>query len=422
MKKSEWNDEQLENLLKQMPIVKDKRSPGEIYQNISHRVKKDENNHRRKWMIPSLATVAAALILLIMLPTFFNDFSLSRQDNASMESTHDQNATIMMDSESKQSEEPSTEKMQILEEDNNQETTDNIDESDATSHDRYVVWEEDLGDKIPITYNVPHESLAFFVPLTILVEPEGQNPIELMTEHMSVVNGVITQSNWGLGAFPSQYYDFLETTKKNGIKTVRADVKEELNTESFSSIESYAFTEGLQSFRWFDKTNYKEVEIFQNGEQHVMIGQTGVEQPTIALNQKLAYFYYSTPGSETETGFLVPTPYQYIGYPESFQSALDTMKNEVQLGELLTLEPSIKEDVTIENVIDDVDNIVIEFSSESNLTNTEEDRRMIEAIMLTARDFGFQTVTFHGNVKTIGNIPFDTPVSVPVSPNPISYQ
>jgi len=240
-----------------------------------------------------------------------------------------------------------------------------------------------------------------------------------MTEHMSVVNGEITQSNWGLGPYPSEYYDFQEITRENGVKVVRADVKEGLVTESFSSIESYSFTEGLQSFRWLDATNYKEVELYQDGQQNVIIGQEGIEQPSLELNQKNAYFYVQAPDNETETGFLVPSPNQYIGYPENFESALESMKTEVSIGEILTLEPTINENDNIENIIDDGENIIIEFSSDSNLTNTEEDIRMIEAIMLTAKEFGYFTVTFQGSIDRIGNVPFGDPVSVPISPNPI---
>ena len=39
MRKSEWSDKQLEDLLRQMPKIKDNRQPHEIYQSLS--VKKE---------------------------------------------------------------------------------------------------------------------------------------------------------------------------------------------------------------------------------------------------------------------------------------------------------------------------------------------------------------------------------------------
>ncbi len=54
MKRSEWSDNELEELLRQMPKVKDHRDPRDIYQNISLKKRKTKS-----WLLPGMAAAAA---------------------------------------------------------------------------------------------------------------------------------------------------------------------------------------------------------------------------------------------------------------------------------------------------------------------------------------------------------------------------
>ncbi|GAE43422.1 hypothetical protein [Mesobacillus boroniphilus] len=66
MKKSQLSDKQLEEILGQMPKVKDHRDSRDIYQNIAHRVEK-----RKKmpaWVIPGAALAAALFLAFILSP------------------------------------------------------------------------------------------------------------------------------------------------------------------------------------------------------------------------------------------------------------------------------------------------------------------------------------------------------------------
>ena len=59
MKKSEWSDKQLEELLRQMPKIQDHRNPRDIYQNLSRKKRKQP-----AWVIPAFATAAALLLFI----------------------------------------------------------------------------------------------------------------------------------------------------------------------------------------------------------------------------------------------------------------------------------------------------------------------------------------------------------------------
>ena len=65
MKKSQLSDKQLEELLGQMPKIKDHRDPRDIYQNIAHRV---EKRRMPAWVIPSAALAAVLFLAFILSP------------------------------------------------------------------------------------------------------------------------------------------------------------------------------------------------------------------------------------------------------------------------------------------------------------------------------------------------------------------
>lgn len=69
MKESKWSDEQLQELLSQMPKIKDSRDPKEIYQTIQIKMGKQK---KRTWVMPAAAAAAALLLLFILAPNLMN--------------------------------------------------------------------------------------------------------------------------------------------------------------------------------------------------------------------------------------------------------------------------------------------------------------------------------------------------------------
>ena len=81
---------------------------------------------------------------------------------------------------------------------------------------------------------------------------------------------------------------------------------------------------------------------------------------------------------------------------------------------------AIPQRVHIERVDVRQDNVVIRFALDSQLDASPSTYWMVEAILLTAKEFGFRSVTFMGgNVKRIGPYIFGKKIAVPVGPNPI---
>ncbi|MEH7224240.1 hypothetical protein V7112_10590, partial [Bacillus sp. JJ1566] len=73
----------------------------------------------------------------------------------------------------------------------------------------------------------------------------------------------------------------------------------------------------------------------------------------------------------------------------------------------------------IQKIKEDGTNLEVHFSEEAVLENSDNYILMLDAIMLTAKEFNFDSVTFYGNIDQIGNVKFGERTKVPLAPNPL---
>ena len=69
MPKQKWNDDKIKLVLKQMPYIKDERSPEFIYHTIQMKRKRERKSRR---LMPVLATVCTVMLLFIISQSFFD--------------------------------------------------------------------------------------------------------------------------------------------------------------------------------------------------------------------------------------------------------------------------------------------------------------------------------------------------------------
>ncbi|MFT4413140.1 hypothetical protein ACLM5H_04685 [Fredinandcohnia humi] len=409
MKKSEWNDEQLENLLAQMPTIKDNRSPREIYQNISLKVNKKK---KKNWVVPSIATAAAALLLFILAPTFFNnssfDLSSSGSDKESIE-----HASLAEERSPNSSEESADNQVNMLGESKEAAEGQSIQNDEKPT---YVV-KEIKEDEVLLTYGVYLGGVMFPTVISIVVESDGTNIIEQFEKNIPLVNDVIRRNpSWGIDEFPQSYFsDFVEIVQSDGTKVVRADIAENINPESFASAEMSSFGNAISSFRYLLE-DYQHVELYKNGIHGLPNGDWEIgKNVDVEKDTKKAYLFYM----HEENGYKVLAP-TFDDY-NTIKEAIAAMKESLVQGDY-QLHPTITKSADIENIVEDDTDLEITFSDDAGLENNDTFILAVEAIMLTAKEFGFETVTFNGNIEKIGDVTFGEPVAVPLAPNPFHLQ
>ena len=391
MKKREWNEEQLQQLLQQLPSVRDKQSKKELYQNIYY--KDHYKKKRRIWVAPTVATIAVLFILALTSPLLYQSITSTNEENAmDMASTSS--------SESTKAENNSGQELQMAEssiaEDRDNE---NVALSRKEIEQETFVTDADDSANI-ITVGLTDESLQNIIPVSFK-EEAGKEELD----QIEAFN-------------PDKFAEKLGPLR---IALTNTDLEEENNDEIIINYKSdngsitgsgseVAYKESIiETFRWL---GYKKANLFTNGAEGIEFSNYGQEEELeITETRNKAYLVYQY--DESKAKLLVPSPESL----PTIEEAIDIMKKGIDEQEL---KPSIQEHIGEINIKEDGEQLEIDFTQNANVENNEESIIMLESILLTAKDFGYETVQFNGTKeKEIGVMDVSRPLEVPFSPNPI---
>ncbi|WP_226526609.1 hypothetical protein [Metabacillus niabensis] len=391
MKKREWNEEQLQQLLQQLPSVRDKQSKKELYQNIYY--KDHYKKKRRIWVAPTVATIAVLFILALISPILFQSITRTNEKNAlDMASTSS--------SESIKAENNSGQELQMTEssiaEDRNNEK---VELSRKEIEQETFVTNADDSANI-ITVGLTDESLQNIIPVSFKEEAGKEELDQIETFN------------------PDRFAEKLGPLR---IALTNTDLEEENNDEIIINYKSnngnitgsgseVAYKESIiETFRWL---GYKKANLFTNGVEGIEFSNYGQEEELeITETRNKAYLVYQY--DESKAKLLVPTPESL----PTIEEAIDIMKKGIDEQEL---KPSIQEHIGEIDIKEDGERLEIDFTENANVENNEESIIMLESILLTAKDFGYETVQFNGTKeKEIGVMDVSRPLEVPFSPNPI---
>ncbi|MCM3440840.1 hypothetical protein AB3Z07_16810 [Metabacillus halosaccharovorans] len=391
MKKREWNEEQLQQLLQQLPSVRDKQSKKELYQKIYY--KDHYKKKRRIWVAPTVATIAVLFILALTSPLLYQSITSTNEENAmDMASTSS--------SESTKAENNSGQELQMAEssiaEDRDNE---NVALSRKEIEQETFVTDADDSANI-ITVGLTDESLQNIIPVSFK-EEAGKEELD----QIEAFN-------------PDKFAEKLGPLR---IALTNTDLEEENNDEIIINYKSdngsitgsgseVAYKESIiETFRWL---GYKKANLFTNGAEGIEFSNYGQEEELeITETRNKAYLVYQY--DESKAKLLVPSPESL----PTIEEAIDIMKKGIDEQEL---KPSIQEHIGEINIKEDGEQLEIDFTQNANVENNEESIIMLESILLTAKDFGYETVQFNGTKeKEIGVMDVSRPLEVPFSPNPI---
>ncbi|HAQ08122.1 MAG TPA: hypothetical protein DCR24_11610 [Bacillus bacterium] len=401
MKKSQLSDKQLEDILRQMPKVKDHRDPRDIYQNIAHRV---EKRRLPAWIVPSVAT-AAVLMLAFILSSGFLDRNQSA--DFSLDSKSSSESPMEMDSAS--------EKKAVEESADTAKSSLNMDLNDSSKQksENFLAMNEEnsyggltalyaeeveAGNQQILTYATPDENVQMLVPVTVTIpKSEGKTWFDTFTETMPMLR----EDEWGL----SEYYPFEGSLSYS----------EDTNDLLFKVEEGHAYQHGSTNGPNF----LKSVDLNFGGQGLGMIrfetgGQEGIDfghgtilkDKKISLKQNRAFLIYQTDNNHI---YLVPTQEEFSKLEEAFEKMKSGNRYE-------GTEASIPDKWKME-ISGETDSTVI-ITLKHNEALTEEFLLNLEAILLTAKDFGYEAVKIeNGGTKQLGPFNLNLPINVPLAPN-----
>ncbi|SFA98076.1 MULTISPECIES: GerMN domain-containing protein [unclassified Bacillus (in: firmicutes)] len=387
MKKSEWSDKQLENLLRQMPNIKDHRDPRDIYQNISSKL---NNEKRRSWLMPGVATVAAALVFLMIIPGIWSQQDSMQEMSLDKAAPEHLEQSPQQDSQGGAVEKKAADQLQ---------DTHSLNKMDMIDL-RTALYSNEVGNNQVLTYWVPDTQATFLVPISILSEQdENANWIDSFNKHMENLN----EEAWGLSDYYPLKGDLSLDSPTTAIFNVAADhpYAQGSNNE-LGMVE--ILIRNLASNSQVEKIQFKT-----NGTLGISTGNDQFKEKQVVFTGKKAYFLYRPDADKMP--LLVPSEDSFSDIKQAFEAMKQNLADKQRV-------KSIPETVQYE-LTQEGDQLTVNFLDGSVFADSDESLSlMVEAMMLTAKDFGIKAVKFNNMpVFELSGMDFSQVLEVPVAPN-----
>lgn len=362
MRKFQWNEEEIESLLRQMPHVKDRRSKAAIYEQIT-RSKQPKRSAR---IVPTVVSVAAACLFAIIGVSLYSSSPENKKEQPEM-------STMMK-------REDSAQKQQMT-----------MQANEASVSSRVLM----SGNAV--VFGLPDASAQAIIPMSIPVK-NNQTSLHQQLEAVKaelVDLGLDTKWLEGVHIVSPRKNEWTVRLPKNHLVFSSGSTGEEM---FLASIE--------ETIRWLGGTS---VQFFTETKKGIDLPNTGhLETITISPKQRAYYFYAPKEGTPV---LLVPSLQSFA----TVEKALESMQKASG-----AFRPSIAKEVHIASVQKQNDDLTVQFTADSSFADIASSQWMLEAILLTAKEFHFWSVTFTGgNVDHIGPYRWNEKITVPVAPNPL---
>jgi len=392
------DDKDIIDKLRKLPKVKDRTDKEELYEQIQAKInrtsKTRESKTYQKKMISVFSAILAVVIILIMIPSFVDDTML--RTSKSNVSDDDKSFETAMD----------TQEISINAEENSIESSGNhADDAESNESVTYDFSNSYIVNNINSSQTIVHgaiveEQLQYVIPITFITENEA----DLSTLY-NELNNYLVENN--LGALNELFKDV----------TFNIDLEQKQVVLKFP--EHYSLGEGSTRANVFSEMLSAmfypygiEKVVFQNHTE-VDLGALGeVAEMEILDPPRANYKLYRNP--ELDRAFLTPIM-QEQSHP--IADALDDMKN---ADEFYHLSQTIPNEVnfTVESVEKE---LLIRFTEGAILENNDIYITMIEAILMTAKNYQYESVTFENfNIEQSGPYNLSESLEVPQAINPIT--
>ncbi|KZZ86454.1 hypothetical protein [Bacillus sp. SJS] len=406
MKKSGYNEEHIQELLSKLPVIRDKRSRDEVYKRASE---SRPFKQRKIWIGPLVASFAALFILAVISPFWISQFQSGGSGNDSLQMTEEDKGAS--------SGEPADEKESLAQD--KQETAER--EKPSESSPKTAVpesKEEKKAEQRPappvepnVTFTAKEDqrdqslvlaysdsSANYTIPVT-LISSGGS----IQAEQFNELRAFFDEEKWGL----SDYFQDIEIRESENPQHIEIHMSE--NRKILSSSDAL-LAEIIQAS--FGGKGYTAAELYTGDSPGIDMGPLGVlNELELHPSDKRAFFKYE---NQSKKSLFVKSNISY----DSFSDAYTDMTENIGSG----LQSVMIEGAKIENVQEQGNELILTFNT-FEFQNNEDTVFMLEALLLTAKEFNFETVSFQNiNLDKVGTLEVDKPITVPYGPNPIQIE
>ncbi|MBT2642099.1 hypothetical protein J7I80_07675 [Bacillus sp. ISL-41] len=408
MKKSQLSDKQLEEILGQMPKIKDHRDSRDIYQNIAHRVEK-----RKKmpaWVIPGAALAAVLFLAFILSPGLLgvnqsSHESMDRNSATGAESSMEMDTAARDDSANEKSTGEQENTFMAESADGEQKKADFAALDQADPYDGLIsIYAEEVDTETTelLTYAIPDQQVMTVVPVTVTIpKQEGKSWIDSYTETMPMLK----EEEWGL----TEYYPMdASWSYDEAKKALTMDVKQ-THPYQYGSAANVIFVDSMTQN--FSQAGIDKMVLTTESKPGIDMGNYGAmkELPiNTGTSNRRAYLFLPVEGMPNP--YLVPTKEQHKTIGEAF---LQMIKGD----EIGYLSPSLPDSFKLAQTEQNEDK-VLEITLDEDTTLDESFLPNLEAILMTASEFDYSGVRFtNANIDQLGPFNLNEVLPLPLAPN-----
>ncbi|PAV29525.1 hypothetical protein CIL05_11725 [Virgibacillus profundi] len=387
------DDQELIEKLKNMPKIQDTQDKDSLYQHISSGLNpKQKQPKRNNKLVPVLGTLMAAILLLIMLPSFLNTNMFETQNENSTADRAFDDANLNNKAEESLSGQEESSDMQ-----------------DAESEimmmseplDSYVI-DGSVNNEVIAHGAIADSQQQFVIPLTFVV-PESED----IDTFYSEMEHYLHVQEWGVS-------DYL-------FKNVSFKLEKENNQVVVDLPADFSVGEGSATASIFEKsltTMFKQEGIDKavfntENDQGLDLGPFGlIDELPLSKEQNASYKIYHE--EDAVRSFLIPIPNEGEMMIDDALMAMKTDDKDFNVSQTIPDNINMTTDSTEQE-------LTVTFSDESSLMNNQDTLTMIEAILMTAKSYGYDSVSFqNSNLEKIGSYLLTESIPVPVGANPIN--
>jgi hypothetical protein len=402
MSKRNWTEEEIINSLKNMPKLNDKQSPDQLYHMIETKRNARKAKRRLMKVVATLSTTAAAILFFIIVPLINLEQPtqldpINSEDNkfgnhmagSSIAGNSGPNLTNGKENQSLNNIGIQSIKRPII-----------LSTPMATNYHGAILGVD--ANKAIITVAVPNNNGEYVIPLSYIVD----KTIDYNKARM-LMNVLKDHKN---NNYPSFYLNDATFTQSDNGKVLYLNVPKN-HKYGEGSASTVLFFETVKSL--LENLNFEKAEFTTAGNAGIDLGNAGIIYELKNTHRNLGYYLFE----ESKETFLVPIT---LGEKLSFEEALQAMAT----SKYRSLQSVIPNQTFIQDVVyHDKEVVKILLNERAFLDNSERTIAMIDAIMLTAKSYGFTFVQFEGaNITsnlTIGVYRMSNQLVVPKQPNAI---
>ena len=378
------NEDEIEHMMLQLPQIKDRRNKAEVYEKIKLKMAEQSQPKRRvkQYWLPLVTAAAAILLLIVISSTLFQEGEQQNGENA-----------VAFDASSFANVEDAKESKM-----------DTFSRGFPEVSSMEENFAEESKEMKQITVPYADDDTEFIIPLSFTL-----NATDDEVEQMN--NYINTDSKQFLASSNSAIFQGIEIKEEQG--------------ELVFTIPDGKFSGGTASARLFfegtqvilDSLGYEKVKLQTEEGTPVSLDQFGEVSELKHEEKTGGYFLFRT---AEDKQMLVPGELSYFNRVnmEGKPSLAKVLSEMASPEDIELIHSPFPTGVTLGEVHDDGRLVNISLQGGERLANDEETKLLVEAILLTAKQFGYDDVMLQGvGVEQVGQYNLTEPIETMIVPN-----